>query len=38
MDIWSAKKRRKAWDFPDSPVVKTAFQSRGCRFDPWSES
>ena len=38
MDIWSAKKRRKAWDFPDSPVVKTAFQCRGCGFNSWSKN
>ena len=25
-------------NFPDGPVVKTAFQHRRCRFDPWSGS
>ena len=23
------------WDFPGSPVVKTAFQCSQCRFNPW---
>ena len=29
---------KEVGDFPGGPLVETAFQCRGCRFDPWSGS
>ena len=29
------EEKQAGWDFPGGPLVKTAFQSRGLRFNPW---